>query len=93
MVEKEPRVSSLLKVQLILPNAFSTDHTLKYFLIFPKEKTGFDISCKLSPLLNPVFWGKIRNNSYLSSAELAERVIKVKGKLLIVDFNTINPTT
>ena len=53
-------------------------------LIF-SQKTGFDISCKLSPLeticmkCQIVFSGKIRKNiTNLSSAELAQRVVKVK---------------
>ena len=37
----------------------SADDMLKYFLYFP-QKTGFDISCRLSlyEMSNPVFWEK-----------------------------------
>ena len=63
---------------------FSADSILKYFSYFP-QKTGFDISCKLSPLeticmkCQTCFWGKIREKIYqLPSAELAQRVVKVK---------------
>ena len=38
------------------------DKVMAIFLFFPENKiwqeTGFDISFKLSPLANPVFWGK-----------------------------------
>ena len=33
----------------------SVDNFLKYFPYFP-QKIELDISCKLSPRLNPVFW-------------------------------------
>ena len=47
---------------------FSADDILKYFSYF-SQKTGFDISCKLSPLeticmkCQILFWGKIRKIS------------------------------
>ena len=62
---------------------FSADDILKYFSFFP-QKTGFDISCKLSPLeticmecqiLFP--WKNKKNVNNLSSAELAKCVVKV----------------
>ena len=62
-----------------LVKLFSTQHILKHF----SQKTGFDISCKLSPLetismkRQILFSGK--NITYLSSAELAQRVVMVKG--------------
>ena len=62
----------------------SADNILKYFSYF-SQKTGFDISCKLSPLeticmkCQILFSGKNKKNiNYLSSAELAKRVVKVK---------------
>ena len=58
---------------------------LKYF----SDKTGFDISCKLSPMdvsnggkLHEVsFLGKIKKNIINLSAELAQRVVKVKKNI------------
>ena len=56
---------------------------LKYFSYF-SQKTGFDISCKLSPIkticmkCQILFSGKNKKNINLSSAELAKRVVKVK---------------
>ena len=54
-----------------------------FFLIL--QKTGFDISCKLSPMkiicmqCQILFSGKNKKNIInLSSAELAQRVVKVK---------------
>ena len=43
--------------------------------IFP-QKTGFSIGDKLHEMLNPVFWGKNKQNiTNLSSAELTKRVV------------------
>ena len=57
---------------------------MKCFSYFP-QKTGFDISCKLSPMeticikCQIMFSGKNKKNVIiLSSAELAQRVVKVK---------------
>ena len=65
---------------------FSKQQTNDIFSYF-SQKTGFDISCKLSPngdnlheISNPVFWGK-KEKKYiinLSTVELARRVVKVK---------------
>ena len=50
-----------------------------FFLIF-SQKTGFDISCKLSrQSLFPGEKKKEINIINLLSAELAQRVVKVKG--------------
>ena len=61
---------------------FSADDILKCFSYF-SQKTGFDISCKLSPLeticmnCQILFSGKTRKNIIsLVSAELAKRVVK-----------------
>ena len=83
---------------------FSADGILKYFSYF-SQKTGFDISCKLSPFfqktgydilckLSPketicmkcqiLFSGKNKKNIInLSSAENAQRVVKVKHIVFI----------
>ena len=62
---------------------FSADDLLKYFSYF-SQKTGFDISCKLSLIeticmkYQILFYGENKKNIInLSSAELAQRVIKV----------------
>ena len=62
---------------------FSADHILKCFYFF--QKTGFDISANnivshgnnLHELSNPVSWKNKKNIVNLSSAELAQRVVKV----------------
>ena len=63
----------------------SADDNLKYFSYFSQE-TGFDISCKLSLMeticikCQILFSGKNKKNFInLSSAELAQRVVKVKA--------------
>ena len=68
----------------MLDKKFSRRHTEIFFLF--SQKTGFDISCKLSPLgdnlhemSKPVFWKKIN----LSSAEFAQKVVKVKVPVII----------
>ena len=63
---------------------FSADDILKYFSYF-SQKTGYDISCKLSPnnlheMSNPVFGGKIRNMSSICHLLKMPRVVKVKRK-------------
>ena len=62
---------------------FSADNILKYFSYF-SQKTGYDISCKLSPKeticmkCQILFSGKNKKNIInLSSAENAKRVVKV----------------
>ena len=82
-----PRVLSVKSIHF---NVFCTlgkitaDDILKYFSLF-SQQTGIDISCKLSPseaicmkcLI--LFLGKIKTISItLSSAELAQRVVKFK---------------
>ena len=61
----------------------SLDDIFKYFFYFT-QKTGFAISCKLSPLetvcmkCQILFCGKNKENiANLLSAELAQRVVKV----------------
>ena len=50
----------------------SEDNILKHFSYF-SQNTGFEIWCKLPP----VFWAKQKNIINLSSAELAQSVVKV----------------
>ena len=69
---------------------FSRRHTEIFFLfshriqLSPFLKTGFAISCKMSPLeticmkCQILFSGKNKKYYNLSSAELAQRVVKVK---------------
>ena len=71
-------------LRLALWVKFSADDILKYFSYF-SQKTGFDISCKLSlketicMKCQILFSGKNKkNNIILSSAENAQRVLKVK---------------
>ena len=69
-----------------LGNIFSRRHTETFFLSFFSQKTGFDISWKLSPRrqfawnIKSCFMGKIRKSIItLSSAEWAQRVVKVNS--------------
>ena len=61
---------------------FSADKILKYFSYFC-QKTGFENSCKLSPLeticmkCQILFSGKNKKNINLSSAEFAKTVVMV----------------
>ena len=77
-----------------LGKIFSRQHFEIIFLLF-SQKTGFDISCKVSPLCMKcqiLFSGKIRKMSpKLLSAELDQRVVKVKKhyKKLNAIFSTI----
>ena len=68
--------------RLALWEKFSADDILKYFSYFSK-KTGFDISCKLSPICMKcqiLFPAKNKKNiTNLLSAELAKRVVEVKA--------------
>ena len=63
---------------------FSAHDIMKYFFSYFPQKTGFDISCKLSPVETVcmkhqiLISGKNRKNINLLSAELAQREIKVK---------------
>ena len=64
---------------------FSRGHTEIFFSYF-SQKTGFDISCKLSPMkiiymkCQVLFSGKNKqNNINLSSAGLTQRVVKVNS--------------
>ena len=75
-----------LSLRLALWVKFSADNILKYFSYFSK-KTGYDISCKLETICMKcqiLFFGKNKKNIInLSSAENAQRVVKVKdGKKL-----------
>ena len=63
--------------RLALLVKFSVTDILKYFSYFSK-KTGFDISCKLSLMSNPVFWKNKKTITNLSSAELTQSVVKIK---------------
>ena len=65
--------------------SFSADDILKYFPYF-YQKTGFDISCKLSPMeticrqCQSLTSGKNKKNAIsMSSVELAKRVVKFKN--------------
>ena len=73
-----------MTLRLALWVKFSADDILKYFSYF-SQKTGFDISCKLSPKETICMKCQIlfsvkneKNNIILSSAENAQRVVKVK---------------
>ena len=64
----------------------TTDNILKHFSYF-SQKTGFDSSCKLSPMeticmkCQILFSGKNKKTiANLSSTELVKRVIKVNQK-------------
>ena len=64
-----------------LGKIFSRQHFEIFFLIF-SQKTGFDISCKLSTICMKcqiLFSGKNKNIISLPSAENAQRVVKVKA--------------
>ena len=72
-----------------LGKIFSRQHFEIFFSYF-FQKTGFDISCKLSPeeticmKCQILFTGKNKKNIInLSSAENAQRVVKVKGTSII----------
>ena len=68
---------------------FYAKDILKYFSYF-SQKTGFEISCKLSPLeticmnCQILFPQKNKKNINFLSAEFAQREVMVKKKL--VDF-------
>ena len=72
-------------LRLALWVKFAADDILKYFSYF-SQKTGFDISCKLSKeticmKCQIQFSGKNKKNIInLSSAENAQRVVKVKQR-------------
>ena len=76
--------SHYMNLRLALWVKYSADDILKYF----SQKTGFDISCKLSPMevicmkCQILFSGKNKKTitiTSLSSAEIAQRVVKVKN--------------
>ena len=82
--KKNPNVCKASRITLSTLGKTSADGILKYISYFTK-KTGFDISCKLSSLKAICMKCKIRfsggkeKKSYnLSSAELAQRVVKFK---------------
>ena len=59
----------------------AADDSLKYLSYF-SQKSGFDISCKLSNFVwntKAYFQGKIREKNSLSSAECVHRVVNVNG--------------
>ena len=68
-----------------MPNTLVTIFSRQYFSYFSQE-TGFDISCKLSPL----FSGKNKKNIRLSSYELAERVLRIKLPALVAQLDVSN---
>ena len=68
---------------------FSADDILKYFFYF-SQKTGYDISCKLSPKeticmkCQILFFGKNKKKIInLSSAENVQRVVKVNDNIIL----------
>ena len=64
---------------------FAADDILKYFSYF-SQKTGFDISCTLSPKETICMKCQILFSMKLSSAENAQRVVKVKMLLTTVQL-------
>ena len=61
----------------------TADNILKYFFLF-SQKTGLDISCKLSPMETICMkcqilfsWKRKKTKYHLSYAELTQRVVKV----------------
>ena len=65
-----------------MPAKFSADNILKYFS-YISQTVGFDFSCKLSEETIYVkrqilLSGKTKKNISLLSAEVAQRVVKVK---------------
>ena len=52
---------------------------MKYF----PQKTGFDISCNLHEMSNPVFCENKQNIANFSSAELAQRVAELKATIWV----------
>ena len=87
------KIRKILKIRLLIVSRHaylalwvknSADDILEYFSYFSK-KTGLDISCKLSPveticmICQILFSGnKHENITNLSSAELAQSVVKTK---------------
>ena len=74
-----------------LGKIFSRQHTKIFFLF--SQKSGFNISCKLSPLETVCLKYQIlfsvknkKNVTNLSSAELAQRVIKARAQLFKASF-------
>ena len=66
----------------------SADHIFKYFFSYFSQETGFGNSCKLSPMekncmkCQILFYEKSKKNIIgLSSAELAQRVVKVNNNV------------
>ena len=81
-----------MALRLALWVNFSADDILKYFSYF-SQKTGYDISCKLSPKeticmkCRILFSGKNKKNIInLSSAENAQRVVKVKLNACFLEY-------
>ena len=64
----------------------------KCFSYFSR-KTGLNISCKLSPMLNPIFWEKSENYFKMLSAEFAQRVVKVGLNIFISEMFTYTTYT
>ena len=77
----------------------SADNKLTTFFSYFSQKTGFDISCKLSPQLNflhcgdnlhemphPVFWKKKKNNQNISKCCLLK--FSTQGTFVLNNFKT-----
>ena len=79
----------------MLGKIFSADDMLKFFSYF-FQKTGFDISCKLSPMeticMKSQFLFSVKNkeNINLLSAELAQRVEKLKTAVHVLCYHYDN---
>ena len=82
--KNKKKLSILCGLMLSTLGKFSADDIFKYFSYF-SQKTGYDISCKLSPKeticmkCHILVSGKNKKNIIsLSSAENAQRVVMVK---------------
>ena len=67
-----------MKCQILFSGKHKKKYRFSFFFFFFFQKTGFDISCKLSPLehetSNPNFREKRKENISLWSAEFSQRV-------------------
>ena len=71
-----------------LGNNFSRRHIEIYFVFKFSQKTGFDIICKLSPMKTigmkcQILFSEKKKVINLSSVELAQGVVKVKGSIFL----------
>ena len=70
-----------------------TTALVKYCSYF-SQKTGFDISCKLSPICmncQILISGKNKKNINFTSAELGWRVVMVKERYLVLNLRQFCP--